>query len=255
MRKIAGLCLALFLLGCSASLFAQDASKPDVGRVYVMVPKSGMVKQFEEGRKRHMEFHKKQNDTWSWLTWEIETGEGAGGYLSTTFGHTFADFDTWEAKLGAADAADSAANLAPYLTDNGDNGIWMVLKDISHSADGNMPSKMAQVNHFLLKPTREQDFADAAKKITEAINKTNWPPHYTWYMLVDGGQQPHYVLLIDMNGWADLAEPDPPFPAMLEKAMGRHDAEAVMHTVNECIQKEWTETILFRPDLSYMAPK
>jgi len=256
-RKFTVLCLAVFLvLGCTASLcFAQDKSV-NVGRVYVMTPKSGMVKQFEEGRKRHMEFHRKNNDTWSWLTWEIQTGEGTGSYLSTTFGHTFKDFDTWEAKLGAADAADSMANLAPYLTDNGDNGFWMVLNNISHPSDSMEPSKMAEANHFLLKPGREEKFIDAARKINDAIIKSNWGnAHYTWYMLVDGGQQPHLVLLIDMNGWADLAEPEPPLNAMLEKALGRMDAEAVMHTVNESIQREWTETILFRPDLSYMAPK
>ncbi|HTR65640.1 MAG TPA: hypothetical protein VMH85_07700, partial [Terriglobales bacterium] len=109
--------------------------------------------------------------------------------------------------------------------------------------------------HFMLKPGKEGDFSDAAKKITDAITKTNWPVHYIWYQLVDGGEQPHYVLLIFMNGWADLAEPDPPFRAMLEKAMGRHDAEAIMHSIDQSIQREWTETIRFRPDLSYIPAK
>ena len=254
MRRIAVAFLAVFLvLGCCAS-FAQEKSV-NVGRVYVMVPKSGMAKQFEEGRKRHMEWHRKQNDSWRWETWQIETGMNTGSYYSTTFGHSFADFDTWEAKLGAADTADSAANLAPYLTDSGDNGFWMVLTDMSRPPDASAPLKLAEVNHFMLKPGKEGDFSDAAKKITDAITKTNWPVHYIWYQLVDGGEQPHYVLLIFMNGWADLAEPDPPFRAMLEKAMGRHDAEAIMHSIDQSIQREWTETIRFRPDLSYIPVK
>jgi len=89
-------------------------------------------------------------------------------------------------------------------------------------------------------------------KINDAINKTNWPYHYNIYSLVDGGEQPHYVILIYMNGWADLAPPDVSFGAMMEKAVGKHDAEGITHTFDNCLQKEWSETIRFRPDLSYM---
>ena len=60
------------------------------------------------------------------------------------------------------------------------------------------------------------------------------------------------MLLIYMNGWADLAGPEPEFPVMLEKAVGRHDAEALMHSVDQSIKREWTETIRYRPDLSYV---
>ena len=253
MRKIAVLCLIVFLgLSCAAS-FAQGNDKTvNVGRVYVMTPKSGMVKQFEDGRKRHMDWHKKQNDTWRWETWQIETGPSTGSYYSTTFGHNFADFDTWEAKLGAPDAADSATNMGTYLTDSGDNGFWMVLGDMSHPPDASAPLKLAEVNHFFLKPGSEDDFSNAVKKINDAIVKSNWPAHYIWYVLVDGGESPHYVLLLFMNGWADLAEPDPPFNSMLEKAMGRHDAEAILHTLNQNTKRISTETIRFRPDLSYI---
>jgi len=251
MRRVVWASLALFFaIGCSLA-FAQDKNV-NVGRVYVMTPKPGMVKQFEDGRKRHMDWHRKQNDTWRWETWQIETGPNTGSYFSTTFGHTFADFDTWEMKLGDPDAADSATNMQPYLGEGADNGIWMVLGDVSRPPDMSAPLKLAEVNHFLLKPGHEDDFADSAKKINEAINKANWPVHYIWYVLVDGGEAPHYVLLIFMNGWADLAEPDPPFRAMLEKGLGRHDTQAVLHSVDEAVKREWTETIRFRPDLSYI---
>ncbi len=54
-----------------------------------------------------------------------------------------------------------------------------------------------------------------------------------------------------MNNWAGMAEPDPPFMAMLEKSMGRHDADEVMKSIDDCVKREWTETISYRPDLSY----
>jgi len=112
--------------------------------------------------------------------------------------------------------------------------------------------KMAQVSHFMLKPGKEPDFEDALKKMNDAINKSNWPPHYAWYSLVDGGDQPHYALVYYMNGWADLAPVEPSFDAMMEKAVGKHDADALTHTFDSSIQKEWSETIRFRPELSYI---
>jgi hypothetical protein len=251
MRRLACTFLGMMCVLLSGFLAAQDKAA-NIGRVYVLVPKPGMVKQFEAGRKKHMDFHRKQNDTWSWETWELMTGPATGSYLSGTFNHTFKDFDDWEQKLGTADGADSEVNLLPYITPEADNGFWMYLKEISRPLESIEMPKMAEVNHFLLKPGGQDNFNDAAKKITDAIGKTNWPAHYSWYSLVDGGQGPHYVLVLYMNGWADLAEPDPPFDAMLEKALGKHDAQALMHAVDDSIQKEWTETMRFRSDMSYI---
>ena len=230
--------------------FGQDKSV-NVGWVYETLPKSGMIKQLEEGRKRHMDFHRKQNDTWTWAIWQVETGESTGSYFSTSFGHSWQDLDAWEQKMGTADIADGAANLAPYAAST-TASIWMVMKDLSRPPNTNDPPKLAQLNHFLLKPGSERDFTDAIRKISDAINKTNWGAYYTWYDLQDGGEGPHYVLLVYMNGWADLAGPEPEFPMMLEKAVGRHDAEALLHAVDNNIKREWTETIRYRPDLSYV---
>ena len=240
MRRIAFTFLGVFLVLQAALALGQDKTA-NLGRVYVLVPKPGMVKQFEAGRKKHMDFHRKQNDAWSWETWQLETGPHTGSYLSATFGHSFKDFDDWEAKLGTTDAADGEVNLLPYLAPESDNGFWMYLKEMSRPLEGTAMPKMAELNHFQLRPGGQDNFNDAAKKITDAINKSNWPAHYAWYTLVDGGQGPHYVLVLYMNGWADLADPDPPFDTMLEKAMGKHDAQALMHSVDDAVQKEWTE--------------
>ena len=250
MRRIAVL-LVVALFACMLPFASAQSGDVNVGWVYASVPKPGMIKQLEEGRKKHMDFHKKQNDTWRWEIWQVETGENTGNYLSTTFGHSWKDLDAWETKMGAADTADGEVNLAPYISST-TASIWMVLKDASRTPPGNETPKMAQVNHFLLKPGKDADFNSIIRKINDAINKSDWPVHYTWYALQDGGEGPHYALLVYLNGWADMAEPNPSFDAMLEKAVGRHDAESLMHSFDETIRREWTETIRFRPDLSYI---
>jgi hypothetical protein len=250
MRKTTVLLLAALIASVVPGLSAQDKSV-NVGWVYATTPKPGMIKQLEEGRKRHMDFHRKQNDSWTWEIWQVETGDSTGSYVSASFGHSWQDLDAWEQKMGTADLADGAVNLAPYAAST-TASIWTVLKDSSRPPTTSDHPKLAEVNHFLLKPGTELDFMDASRKITDAINKTNWAAYYTWYALQDGGEGPHYVLLIYMNGWADLAGPEPEFHAMLEKAMGQHDAEALMHSVNQTIKREWTETVRYRPDLSYV---
>ena len=113
MRKAVVVCLALFVALAVPGTFGQDKSV-NVGWVYATTPKPGMTKQLEEGRKRHMDFHRKQNDTWTWQVWQIETGESTGSYFSTSFGHSWQDLDAWEQKMGTADTADGAVNLSPY---------------------------------------------------------------------------------------------------------------------------------------------
>jgi hypothetical protein len=250
MRRIAVCVVMVLLAACLVPLAPAQDKEVNVGWVYAMTIKPGMTKQYEEGRKRHMDWHRKQNDSWSWQVWQVQTGEATGSYLSTTFGHSWKDLDAWEAKLGDADTADGNANMMPYIAGE-TASIWMVLKDPSHPGSMSVTPKMAEVNHFLLKPGMEEDFNDAIKKINDAIVKSEWPVRYTWYALQDGGQGPHYVLLLEMNGWADLAEPNPSFDAMLAKAVGKHDAEALTHAFSHSVQREWTETIRFRPELSY----
>ena len=77
---------------------AQNAS--NVCRVYFSTPKPGMDQQYEAGRKKHMQFHRDQKDTWTWNTFAIETGDNAGMYVTPTCGHAWKDFDEWEARMG-----------------------------------------------------------------------------------------------------------------------------------------------------------
>ncbi len=249
MRKMVIILAATLLLVPALTALAQE--KPGtVARAIVMHPKPGMTQQFEEGRKRHMDWHRKQNDTWTWETWQVETGEGAGGYISLTTGHNWRDFDTWEAKLGKGDAEDAAKNMSPSIGAES-NGFWQYLADVSRPPDSPEPSKMASVIHFMAKIDKESDFNYALRKIQEAIGKTAWPTHYMWYSLINGGERPHYVLVLPRNSYADMAPPEVSFNAMLEKAFGREEAESLQRKFGNSVRREWTEILVYRADLSY----
>jgi hypothetical protein len=251
MRKIAAvLCITFFLAGLAVA----QSTPASVAQVFVMTPKPGMTKQFEDGRKKHMDWHRKQNDAWTWYTWQVQSGRGTGSYISVTLGHGWKDFDSWEQKLGAGDAADSEMNLSPFLV-NGENSYWFYLKDSSRPMQGTEPAKMSEVYHYYLKQGADSDFDSAIRKIHEAVGKVNWPVHYEWYSLANGGDGPHYVLVIPHSSYADMEEPEPSFPAMLEKAVGRHDAQELMQSVDKSVSHFSSELLTYRPDLSYIAGK
>jgi hypothetical protein len=92
------LCAAAFLSICA---LAQE--KPGtVAGLEFQVPKNGMVKQYEDGRKAKVEWHKQQKDKDPLYVSEIITGENMGTYIVGRFGMHWADMD----KPTVSDAAD-----------------------------------------------------------------------------------------------------------------------------------------------------
>ena len=101
--RIKTVCLVVSCF-CVASSFAQTGSSAgsntqeinaqnanNVCRIYFSMPKPGMSQQYEAGRKKHMQFHRAQKDTWTWSTFAVETGDNAGMYVTSSCGHGWKD--------------------------------------------------------------------------------------------------------------------------------------------------------------------
>lgn len=255
------LCLcfaALAAVGLTfAAVPAPAQEKPgNVVRVYLSTAKPGMGAELEAGRKRHVAAHKAMGDTWGWYAFQAETGPNGGMYHVVTFGHHWKDFDAWDKKYADADNADAAKNLEPN-TAGGMNFFLTTLTDVSTPSMAPNPQPLTQLIHFDVKIGSEAAFFNAIRKFHEAIQKTKWSPNgqpatYFWYAVADGGESPHYVLAIPLRGWADMEEGDPPFPAMLEKAYGRTEAQAILESFSHSVKKQWSEVIRYRPELSYV---
>ena len=119
------------------------------------------------------------------------------------------------------------------------------------------PTPYSVLTFFLLKPEGANDFLDAVKKINEGIKKTGYPQPgpSSWYQLVNGGEGPMYVLAGGRDNWAAFAPNDKTLDQMMEEAYGKEEGAAILTKNRSAIRSSRTETVKFRPDLSYFAPK
>ncbi|MDA2912717.1 hypothetical protein MYX77_01940 [Acidobacteriia bacterium AH_259_A11_L15] len=225
-----------------------------VARVYFVKPKMGMAPQFEEAYREHIAWHRAQGDSWTWNTWQIQTGERFGQYMVGTFGHKWSDFDNPSVSL-AEDEAHFYATAGQYV-ESVNSQLVVFLANLSRPPEGfpgEGPWPLSVVLTFHLEGGASiPKFLNAVGKTKAAIEKTNWPSWSFWYVIVSGTEQPAYVLSLPQEDWADLAPADLSFPAMLEKAHGRQDAQSILNTFDKTIKRQYNELFVHRPDLSYV---
>ena len=249
MRKAVTLLVAVCLQGLVMAAMAQDPQAV-VGEIIRIKPKTGMEKQFEAAGKEHMAWHQQKQDDWSWFVWQVMSGPGTGKYVAGTFGHKWSDFDNPKVSR-EEDGADAGERIGPYTASIETQYVAFLPKH-SRPTDTNTPSKMATVVTIRVKQGMEETYLNAVSKIPKAMEKTNWPGHYGFYALANGGEHPTFFLVLPREKWADFAPPDKPFEKMLEEAYGREDAGAILKTLDEAPANVSSEMIVYRPDMSYV---
>ena len=265
--RIPIVCLVVSCL-CLASSFAQTGSSTgsttqeinaqnanNVCRIYFSMPKPGADQQYEAGRKRHMQFHRSQKDTWTWNTFVVETGDNAGMYVTSSCGHAWKDFDEWEARMGKADTADGATNLTPYVQ-SGRNGFYVYRSDMSLAPTNQPPAPLTAVTVFVLHPGAGPDFIAAIKKVNDAVGKqADWPKTSGWLQLVNGGEGPTFVLLNSRKNWADFTPLPKTLADVLNDTYGKETSDQIQKTIRDSTAHQFTEAAAYRADLSYVPGK
>jgi hypothetical protein len=235
------------------ALNAQNAN--NVCRVYFTKPKPGSESQLEQGRKKHMQFHKSQNDTWAWTTFAIETGMNTGVYVTSTCGHTWKDFDDFEKRIGKADTADAATNISPHQQAAW-NGFYLYRSDMSLGAANRPPTPITAVTIYVLHPGAQNEFTDAIKKINDALSKQpDWPKTSGWLQLVNGGEGPTFVLLNSRQNWADFAPLPKSVADVVNETYGKEAGDAIFKAIRDSTDHLFTESAVYRQDLSYSPAK
>lgn len=218
--------------------------------------KNGMVPQYEAGRKQKLGWHKQKNDPQALLVWETLTGEDTGVYLVGRFGLHWADMDKPPVS-DEADLAEYQKDVAGYV-ESMTARYYEFMPKISNPRDNNMmPTKFSEILTFQVKYGKESDFRSAIGRIYEAAQKTKWQPNFEWYQLYSGGRTGTFVLALPRNSWADFADKPEvkPFREMLKEAFGQAEADSIVDRIDHSVEKETSNLIKFRPDLSYLPGK
>lgn len=249
-RVTLGLIATLALL---LPAFAQPGG--NLVEIHINRVKTGMSQQYEAGRKKHMAWHKGQNDAWSWYTWAVLTGQGTGSYVVGSFQHNWKDLDGRD-KFIQADGADAQASMGASLASD-EQSYYAYRPDLSVAQEVFPPAPLISVTHFMVSPEGINDFLDGVKKVQDGIKKTGYPQAGAsrWYQLVNGGETPHFVLVGDRANWASFQPPtDKTLDSMMEEAYGKEQGAAILSALRKAIRSIQTEALQYRPDLSYVAP-
>ena len=251
MRKMFAVTLAVL---CLASISQAQATMPpaQICEIHINKVKPGMTQQYEQGRAKHMAWHKSQNDTWEWTTWEIVTGDNTGNYLVGSCGHQWKDFDARD-KFNVADSANANATMGNTMATE-TMSYYVLRQDLTAMPPSDKPPAYLNVIHFFVKPEAAGDFTEAVKKVNQALAKTNTSAgRSAWYSLVTGGNGPEIVLVQERNNMAEMAGPPKSLDQIMQEAFGA-DGATTMASLRKAYWHSYSELLHFRADLSYMPP-
>jgi hypothetical protein len=205
--------------------------------------------QYEAARKKHMAWHKSQGDTWTWNVYEITTGPDTGAYLISSGGHTWADIDAWQGKLGTGDT-DNAQQTMGGTIGHTETSYWTTVNAMSRLPPPKTPlSKFLSITHFMVKPGQDFAMMAAIGKIKAALEAAKFPTHAIWYRLVNGGAMGHYVVVTPLPTMAAVGGPT--VPATLLAQLGEQKAGALLNEFFATVESSRIELLTHRPDLSY----
>jgi hypothetical protein len=229
---------------------AQQPPAESVIQVIRQKPRPGMEQQYEAGRKKHMAWHKSQNDPWTWNVFEIITGPDTGSYLITTVGHQWADLDTWLAKYGAADTADSAAAMGSASA-GAQVSYWTQLNTISRLPPADQRSPLLTLTVYRVKPGHDTSLLAAIGKLNKALEGAKYPIHSIWYRLASGGDVPSYAVVAPRANMAALG-PVPSLMQAVEAQLGKPATDALVKEFFDNVTGATSELLQRRDDLGYM---
>ncbi len=136
---------------------AQDAT---YARRDAVTPKDGMVAQFEAALKAHVQWRNENNDPWTWGVSTVEVGEALGQFGIRSGGHSWADFDAYDAGFGPEGLVHWNATVAP-LVESISSRITTANPAISNQPPAGRATAFVNIQTFQLRPGRELQFNEA----------------------------------------------------------------------------------------------
>lgn len=225
----------------------------DAAFLFAYHPKEGARALFQEGYRRHLEWHRQREDPLPWYAWWVVTGDRIGMFVDGTFGTAFSAFDARIDPQG--DGADFAQTTAPFA-DPAFRRVLRLRRDLSTAArlESRSASRLLQVSEVRLRPGGEAEFEAILRAVREVSGGPAGPAAYTWYELIDGGPRPTYLLMVPTESWSDLASSAVGLRGLIARTGGQTAAEASRRLADlvESVVVEtwsWAQNLTYLPEL------
>lgn len=222
----------IFMIFFTHCMYGQDSN---IGQFAIWKAKEGQSQNFENGYKKHLNWHKTNGDQWSWYGWFFISGPRYGQFIDATFSHNWVDFD--KAVKPADDMADNKVNVFPF---SDLQNIFKVSEvDKASSKGPNMKTK------FIKYVTLNVGDVEQALAISEKLKEyyiSKSIKFYKTYKIIDGGETNEVLLMLGFDNWEEYA-----LLQDLNKQVSKYQHELKVGTIRSII----SETMVYRADLSY----
>ncbi len=230
-RLLTVFAIAVTLLVFATPLFAQDSAT--IARVVYWQPKPNMDRDFEQGYRRHLEWHRRNRDTWTWLGWSIAQGQRDGLFMDATLFHHWSDLD--HPVDAAGDGADNAINTERYANVVS-NTTYESIAALSTVTAEQLTWPQMTIAYFEIAPGGGSQFESAL----QGALPSGGPPHLVLRPLLGSND---YLLLLTGEKASDFAA----HAQLLAQTMQRLRQGSAANL----LVRFRTETARHRPDMSY----
>jgi hypothetical protein len=234
--------LVLVLLVAMAVVYCNAVCQTEVARVVVIKPHAGQQLDFQLGYQRHLEWHRKNKDPWTWYGWRIATGERVGCFMDGTFGHAWKDFDA--AVNPSGDAADNALNVVPYADFISVEHIER-LAEVSNDRrlEERKPGRLIELHRVSIRPGFESEF----ENLLARYHALTTAPHSV-YRSRHGTETSDYLLIIPLDSWS-AADGNASVGAVLRRET--KNSETLLSKYRSSVDTYEVNVLVYLPDMSY----
>ena len=213
----------------------QVTAARDAAFLFMYRAKPDMDAAFAEGYKRHLEWHAAHSDSLTWLAWTVIDGPSTGTFVDGTFGISFKAFD--DRVDQAADGQDATKNVTAFAVPT-NRAVLRLRPELSTSTrlEHGLPGRMQKVTTFVAQPGRESMVVQTLRTMAAAKYAGL---DYSIYERTSGGEQPAFIVVVQLDAWADLAD------------ASKDPAERIRRATGSSLVRSETEIWAYRPDLTY----
>jgi hypothetical protein len=249
-RYPAGLLVAALALSVLPALSASaaDEAPGKLTDTWIFWVKPGQGPAFQTAVKGHLAWRKSSGEPFQWNAYQPVVGEDLTHFVFRSGPHHWKDFDdnlAWEMKASADQKFEE--QVAPYVS-RYEHVIDEL--DTEHSSWTDSPDyRYFGVSFLQLKPGTHGQREAALSTLHAAAQAQKWPLSYAISSVIGGGGG--MTIVSPYKSYADMAEPDPSFFAVVAKALGSAGAAgAAFDSFGRTIQSESYTIYVARPDLS-----